>query len=308
MRTRSMTGFRRVSGITLMLLALALAMTAIGARQQPAAGAASKRATNVDKYLGKWNYDQPDRASMTNIIVLNLPSGRLLVPQVGDIVFTSQAPGRVVGRTDVGCTWTFSATPDSLKLDPPDQLCRNPTLNLSYTITKWTVTVAGRHERETIIATSHQPGGDVDGALERGMRTKVKEYDPAAAAKFAGTWAYDQADPDARVNIRLTRGTGPDGEPTTVASPERGLVTIARDYENRITARTDDGCAWTLLARGNTAKLDPPTQTCRVSASAFVTLGYWTITTDGSGQATMMAGTDEHGADFTLTVGSLHKR
>src|SRR5689334_21352369 len=82
----------------------------------------------VAKYLGEWNYTQPDFATMANIAVMH--PGTFESPQVGAIVYTSPGPGRVVARTDVGCTWTFRADRDALRLDPAAQTCHNPTFDI----------------------------------------------------------------------------------------------------------------------------------------------------------------------------------
>lgn len=299
---------RRTRRLLVLLLPLALAVMAatIGVLSQTRAEATLEEATTAGKYLGRWNYDQPDRATMTNIAEMNLPGG-FQAPQIGDIVFTAEGPDRIVGRTDVGCTWRFHATPRSLELDPPSQLCHNPTMNIRYTITTWTVTVTGDHETETIAAKSHHPGHDYDFTLEKGARTKAKEYDPDATTNFTGTWVYDPSDPKTRVNIRTTIHTASDGTLTVAESPERGHVTITRDYANRVTARTDDGCTWSLVTRGNTAKLDPPIQTCTRPTSTAITIRFWTIASNGRQQATTMTGTDESGGNFVLSAGSLTK-
>lgn len=74
-----------------------------------------------------------------------------------------------------------------------------------------------------------------------------------------------------------------------------------------VTARTDNGCTWSLVARGNTAKLDPPIQTCTLPTSTAITIRSWTIATDGTQQASVMTGTDERGGNFALSGGSLSK-
>lgn len=293
------TARRRVRGAVLLVMAAAAVVPQLS--QAEATEAESKV---IGKYLGRWNYDQPDRATMTNIATSNVP-GRERVPQIGDIVFTAEGQGRIVGRTDVGCTWRFKATRASLELDPPSQLCHNPTSNIAYTITRWTVTVDGAHETETIIAKSHHPDRDYDFVLNTGARTKAKEYDPGATAKFTGTWTYDPADLATGVNIRTTFRRAPDGTTTPERTEEQGHVTVTRDYGNRITARTGDGCTWSLVARGNTAKLDPAIQTCTLPTSTAITIRSWTIATDGRKQASVMTGTDERGGNFALTIGSL---
>jgi len=288
----------------LALLPLALASLLIPAAA--VAGSPPSAATqNAGVYLGKWNYDQPDRATGTNIAVIDQPGDPRLVPQIGDVVFTLAGGGRVTGRTDIGCTWTFRVAARSLELDPAAQLCHNPVLHISYTITRWTVTVAGAHEQEFITAIAHFPQGDSGFMLAKGARTRALEYDPPAAARFTGTWAYDPADPATRVNIRITQYPQPDGTTHVVTTPEQGNVTITLDFDNRITANTGDGCTWSMLARGNTAALDPPVQTCTLPSSAAITIRYWTIASDRQRQSTLITGTDERGGDFVVNPGSL---
>ncbi|WP_330254619.1 hypothetical protein OG874_08775 [Nocardia sp. NBC_00565] len=142
--------------------------------------------------------------------------------------------------------------------------------------------------------------------MNKGARTRTAESDPAATAAFTGTWRYDPADPVTRRNIRSTRTMGQGG--TSLSdTPEQGAVAITADYDNRLTARTADGCTWTLLARGNTAKLDPPAQTCPRPGDTTITLRSWTIATDGHHQDAIMIGADEHNDAFTVGTGSLTK-
>lgn len=257
-----------------------------------------------EQYLGRWNYDQPDAATMRNIAVINIPGGPRAVPQIGDIVFSRAAGGRIAGRTDQGCTWMFAVTRGSLELDPPTQTCSNPVRGLEYTITRWSVVVSGRHEREQFTAVSHHPDGDFDGALDNGRRTRAGDGDRSGTAPFLGAWNYDPPDPGTGVNIRDTRYPQPGGPPSTVRSPERGSVTFTRDFGSRVNSHTPDGCTWSLLIRGNTAKLDPPVQSCTHTGGTVV-LQYWTIASDGHRQAAVMTGTDERGGSFTIAIGHL---
>jgi hypothetical protein len=301
---------RRIGRVALLLVLPALVATVPIAVQRVAQAGTVDRVAGqtpgIGKYLGKWNYDQPNPASMTNIAVL-MPGG-LQAPQVGDIVFTASGSDTVVGRTDVGCTWTFKARRSgALGLDPASQTCHNPTADVWYTINTWTVTVVGQYEKETIRATSPGPAGGYTWELARGARTKTKEYDPPSATRFLGTWQYDAADPSTGQNIRVTRSVGPGGNPLVTQTPEQGQVTIIRDYDNRITAHTPDGCAWTLLTRGNTAHLDPAVQTCMMSATAAVTLRYWAIASDGHRQASASAGVDAQGGNFVVGAATLTK-
>ncbi|WP_066368562.1 hypothetical protein [Herbidospora mongoliensis] len=246
----------------------------------------------VHAYLGTWNYDQPDRETMRNIAVIGA-TPPIQVPQIGDIVFTRTAGG-VTGRTDQGCTWTFAVRPASLELDPPSQSCFNRVIGSTYTITKWSVTVSGHRERETIEAVSHQPNGDYSFRLDDGRRTRAA----GPGARFVGAWRYDPADPLTRVNILTTRY--PD---RVTQTPQQGVVTFTKRRRDVLTARTEDGCQWRLTARGNTARLDPATQTC-----GGATLTFWTVATDGRRQASILAGTGADGGNFLLSVGGLTRQ
>ncbi|MGJ6965919.1 hypothetical protein ACSDR0_28820 [Streptosporangium sp. G11] len=268
------------------------------------------------RYLGTWNYDQPVRESMRNIAVISCPDTGtncrpippLHVPQIGDITFSKAAGGGIVGRTDQGCTWTFAVRSTSLELNPPSQNCFNRVIGSAYTITRWSVTVSGDRERETIEAVSHQPNGDYEFRLDKGSRTRVGKDAWAQARKvFPGAWRYDASDPRSRVNLLTTRYTDPDGQVRTVQTPQQGLVTFTSGHKNIVTARTENGCDWTLAARGNTARLEPAVQTCE-TALGTTTLTFWTIASDGGHQASVMAGVDERGGNLVLSVGSLTKR
>lgn len=298
---------RSVSRLLLFAAALSLLTFAPGALRPGVVEAAPAESAGQEKYLGRWNYDQPDRESNVNIAVIDTPGGPFEVPQIGDIVFSRDPAGGIVGRTDQGCTWRFRVRPDSLELSPPSQTCLNPVSNLSYTIHEWTVTVSGRHERESFVATSHQQAGDFEGVLEDGRRTKVNESGRQGVSRFLGTWDYTPADVRTRVNIRATQVVGPDGKVEVIESPQTGSVTFTRDHGNRVIAQTDDGCTWALVVRGNTAKPDPPVQTCRVHNST-VTLKFWTIASDGQRQASWITGIDDRGRSYVLSIGSLTKR
>ncbi|WP_440105412.1 hypothetical protein [Streptosporangium sp. H16] len=161
----------------------------------------------------------------------------------------------------------------------------------------------------TVEAVSHQPDGDYGFRLDKGARTKVTGDAWAQARRvFAGTWRYDASDPQPRVNFLTTRYTDPDGQVRTVRTAQQGLVTFARGgRRNLVMAQTGNRCDWTLTARGNTARLEPAVQTCR-TALGTTTLTFWTIASDGGHQASVMAGVDERGGNFVLSVGGLTKQ
>ncbi|TDE59655.1 SDR family NAD(P)-dependent oxidoreductase [Nonomuraea mesophila] len=305
------------------VLAAALAVTAAGV-PGPAAAAPASGGPSVDKYLGTWNYDQPDRGSMRNVAELKCPDTRpgcdsanplapagstWQIPQIGRIVFSTESRGRVVGRTDRGCTWRFTARRGSLELDPPRQSCENQVIKSGYTITSWSVTVSGRHERETIKGVSHNRRGEFDFVLERGARTKAEQEPPAKVAKrFAGQWKYAPADPSQLVNFATYLPGRPDATPKL--TPQRGLVEMTVKPDRTGVARTADGCEWTMTAWGNTAELNPPGQTCKRSGKT-ITMGFWQVAGDGRLQASIMNGVvRQAGLDsgFVLNVGALTRR
>jgi hypothetical protein len=187
-------------------------LTAAGA---PAGTAAATPAppASPHKYLGTWNYDQPDPATLRTIAVLSCPPGGagcaagllplpLHIPQIGNLVFSAAADGRVVGRTDQGCTWRFAVTTGSLELSPPGQFCFNHTIGSASPLTRWSVTVVGNHEHETIIGVSHQPTGDLVTTMHPGARTRVSGVGGfPAMARFLGAWTSDPASPQTLVNM-----------------------------------------------------------------------------------------------------------
>jgi hypothetical protein len=274
---------------------------------------------NAHKYLGTWNYDQPDPATMRNIAVLSCPPGGngcasgllplpLHIPQIGNIVFSATANGRVVGRTDQGCTWTFTVTTRSLELSPPAQSCFNHTIGSAYTLTRWSVTVVGNHERETITGISHQPTGDLVTTMHHGARTRVTGVGGfPAMARFLGLWTYDPASPHTLVNMVVT--VPPAGGVPGI-SPVQGAVRVTSQRHGAVVAHTADGCRWTLAVQGNTAELDPATQTCQL-ASGTVTLLFWSAASDGEHQNAVMAGIEDRNGQestFYLYIGALTKQ
>jgi hypothetical protein len=253
---------------------------------------------------------------MTNVAVISCPGSSAYcagtppfeVPQIGDVVFSADTGGGIVAHTDQGCTWRFAVHPRSLQLNPPSQYCFNQVIGSGYTITRWSVTVSGPYEKETLEAISHHPNGDFNFLLHNGSRTKVKDSSwHDATRRLVGTWKYDAANPQTGVNILTSRYTQPDGQVQVVTSAQRGLVTFTKGRDHMIAARTGDGCQWTLVARGNTAELQPAVQTCRLPSST-TTLRFWSIASDGKHQASIMAGVDDHGGSFLLIIGNLTKQ
>jgi hypothetical protein len=301
-------------------MALLFGLVVLTAAGVPAgiAAASPPPQPSVQKYLGTWNYDQPDPTTMRNIAVLSCPPAEegcasgllplpLHIPQIGNIVFSPAANGMVVGRTDQGCTWTFTVGSDSLELSEA-QFCFNHNIGSAYTLTRWSVTVVGDHERETIIGISHQPTGDLVTTMHDGARTRVTGVGGLPAmARFLGAWTYDPASSQTLVNMLVTIPVG-GGDP--VVSPVQGEVRVTSKRYGVIMAYTDDGCRWTLAVQGNTAELDPATQTCRLGGG-MVRLFFWAAASDGDHQNSVMAGIkDLNGqeSNFYLYIGALTKQ
>jgi len=254
----------------------------------------AESAPGVQKYLGYWNYDQPNLTTLNNIDVMACPDGGgqcdsqlplpLKIPQVGWVLFSQGPNGTINGHTDQGCTWNYRVTATDLELSSTTQQCFNANIGSAYTITKWSVTVNGNTEHEEIVSISHQPNGvDLIGTM-KGSRTRVNGVDGTASfSRFLGGYSYDPADFHTLTNVVATdHGT---------VFPEQGTVQFTQTDRSTIRAHTPEGCNWTLAVRGNTAELEPATQTCHL-ANSDVSLRYWAIVTDdGEHMNTFRAGT-----------------
>jgi hypothetical protein len=297
------------------LLALCLAgWTAIALASPPARaavgqGAAARVPAGLKPDLGTWNYDQPSGATMTNIAVASCPAGSpscasvppVLLPQIGYVVFSAGPGGSVLGRTDQGCTWRFTPVPAGLELSPgAPQSCFNHVIGSSYTMTRWSVRFSGRHETEYITAVSHLPYGDFDFVLKNGQRTRA-QAGPAAVRRFTGNWRYATANPETGLNIKTTVYPAPAGQ---VRSPLTGQVTFTPRQGDLISARTADGCTWTLAVAGNTAELRPAKQAC-TRDGATTTMTFWSIASNGRQQVAIFAGTDPKGGSYLAANTSL---
>jgi hypothetical protein len=267
--------------------------------------------TQDGRYAGIWNYDQPSAATGANVGTIQCPAtGKanqgfvLVVPQIGNLTMTRKEDGRLEGRTDQGCTWTFTDHGSSSELDPAPQSCFNKVIGSSYTITHWSIQVDGNHETESIEAKSHLPMGDCDFALKQGKRAKADDTD--STGLFVGDWAYDPPNPQTHSNMLVYQGESERRGPG--ASPQTGLVSFSKAGEHALTARTADGCSWRLDVYGNTALLPSP-QTCELAGSK-ITMNHWSIASNGTQQNTVMTMTqDVEGKARTalLAAGNLSK-
>jgi hypothetical protein len=188
-------------------------------------------------------------------------------------------------------------------MSPASQYCFNHVIDSGYTMTRWSVTFSGAQESETINAISHLPNGNYDFVLQDGRRTRATDQQDTAR-DFAGAWRYNPADPETGLNIMTTSYAERNGQVKIVRSALTGQVTLTAGRGDLITARTANGCRWTLLARGNTAELLPARQTCRRSGSA-ITLTFWAIASDHTQQVSILAGTGAGDSSFLMADGGL---
>lgn len=315
MRNLQLMSIRSLPRSRIMVLATilltCLAGLAVGAARSSPAQAASVDAPATARYLGVWNYDQPNSKTMTNIAVISCPAGStncagtppISIPQIGTVTFSAGPAGTVTGRTDQGCTWRFAAHPGGLELSPSPQYCFNHVIGSGYTITRWSITFSGQHEKEYITAVSHLPYGNYAFVLKNGRRTKAVNG-PEAARRFTGTWQYDTADPGTGLNTETTVYTEPGGELRTVKSTLSGQITFTARRGGLITARTADGCAWTLAVAGNTAELQPAEQECK-RGGVTTAMSFWSIASNGRQQVAIIAGTNAKSGKYLATNTSL---
>ena len=228
-------------------------------------------------FLGTWNYLQPDRESGVNMAALHCPAGAespaydAVLPQIGNVVFTRFDDGRIQGRTDQGCTWTFVVDGQNAQLDPPEQSCANEAIGQSYTITEWSVSADGASEREALVAVSHQ-AVDCRFELADGRRTRVDSGDPSDAASFVGTWEYVPPTPDG-TNLAIVTCDGDEPRPMPVS----GSLSIEMAGDNKVVATSSSGCSSTLVLEGNTAHLVPEGSDCTEGPIP----SFWSMTSDG---------------------------
>ncbi|MFE9328606.1 hypothetical protein ACIHDR_47440 [Nocardia sp. NPDC052278] len=288
--------FRNSSRLTA-AAALALACLAAPAYVHADSATSGETPEASEKYLGTWNYDQPDHLTKTNIATIDLFGYQPDIPQIGTVTFTRGADGEILGHTDQGCTWHFRDVGDALELTSTTQYCFNHVIRSGYNIYRWRVTVHDGFEQETLRANSYLGPLTVAFGLEDGRRTNAASGTRAETAeRFSGTWAFDQAP------FPTNTATNEYFVPVLFTpGPMSGPVTFTPSADGTVAAHTADGCTWTFDAHGNTAELSPSTQTCGAD-----TLTFWSIADDGGRQTTILSGT-EHDVPFMVTVGSLTK-
>ncbi|MCX4098880.1 hypothetical protein [Nocardia sp. alder85J] len=288
-----MTNSTRIRWMSLPALLVA-ALTAL------TTGPAAADTDPAAPFLGVWNYDQPDRTTMTNIATMDIAGFPPTFPQIGTVVFSHGDNGEILGHTDQGCTWRFRIDGAAMELAATDQICFNHIIGSEYNIDRWRVETDGDHERETLHANSYQGGATFSFDLADGRRTRADAGRRADTVRaFTGTWQFDPADPATLINLALVTGA----VPVPVPTPVTGSVEYRPGPGDTIVARTADGCDWTLDTHGNTAELAPGTPSC-----GGVTRTFWSVAADGDRQTTIMAGVRADGSHFSLTTGELTRQ
>jgi hypothetical protein len=144
--------------------------------------------------------------------------------------------------------------------------------------------------------------------MHSGARTRVTGVGGFhAMARILGVWTYDPASPQTLVNLVVTV---PSGAGVPSLSPVQGAVRFTSEHYGTIVAHMADSCRWTLAVQGNTAELDPATQTCQL-ATGTVTLLFWSAASDGEHENSVMAGsTDLNGrqSNLYLYIGALTRQ
>ncbi len=279
------------------------ALTLAGLASAPAPadagpGVSADATGSVEKYLGTWNYDQPDRVGRINVATMDLFGYRPDIPQIGTITFTRGSGDEVLGHTDQGCTWHFRPAGDALEMTSTTQYCFNHVIGSGYNIDRWRVTVHGDVERETLHANSYLGPGTFGFDLVDGRRSNAAASTGTdTARRFSGTWTFDRA--PFPINTATNSYFVP--LPFTPA-PMSGPVAFTPSAGGTVTAHTADGCDWTFQAHGNTAELSPATQSCGTT-----TLTFWSIAADMRHQTAILAG-QHHGIPFMVTSGFLTRK
>jgi hypothetical protein len=293
----------RAVALTVALIGALAASVAFSGWAQAAPRAATPLGRTA-KFLGVWNYRTPEPKTGLNIAAVSGTGFSEDFPQVGWIDFTQDPDGEVTGRTDQGCTWQFELKSGELQLAFPGQTCFNRVIGSRYQMNRWTVSVTGNTEREYIQATSYLPAGNFNFTLARGARTKVHQNRRQDVARnYAGHWTFVPANSATGVNIETVVRPGGKASPQAV----RGSVSIKRTGQNRILARTANGCEWKLEVAGNTAEL-AGVQTCHLPGNSSQTYSFWAMAVGGGREYAVLSGSnviDGNRSGFSLATGLL---
>lgn len=245
--------------------------------------------TSRDKtaaFVGTWNYDQPNYKLNVNIARISCPKEKnppdqtLLVPQIGSIAMVRTGEAKLLGTTDQGCNWTFVTDGKTAHLDGPQKSCFNKYIQLSYTITKWDISLARARWNEVITADSHNPMGTCESVMAKGPRSRVvsnaKRDD---AKKFVGKWTYEPTDAVTQKSTALATCPGSKARTPVLL---RGAMSIEETGPHSISAINESGCALKFDVQGNTAALNPPTQICKNAPKGTPkSYDFWTMASDG---------------------------
>jgi hypothetical protein len=237
-------------------------------------------------FVGTWNYDLPNYDKDVNISRISCPKGQtppdktLFVPQIGSIEMARTGENKLLGTTDQGCNWTFVTKGKSAHLDGPQKSCFNKVIQVSYTITKWDISLIKGHWNEFMTVDSANPTGMCESVKTNGPRSRVVEgNDRDDAKKFVGKWTYEPTDAVTQKNTALATCPGSQIPRLLLL---KGAMSIEKTGPHSITAINENGCTLKFNVQGNTAALNPPTQNCeKAPLGTPKTYNFWTMATDG---------------------------
>ncbi|HEY1647304.1 MAG TPA: hypothetical protein VGF96_04940 [Terracidiphilus sp.] len=237
-------------------------------------------------FAGTWNYGLPNYEKDINISRISCPKGKtppdrtLFVPQVGSITMTKTGEHEMLGTTDQGCGWTFITDGNSAHLDGPQKSCFNKIIQVSYTVTKWDISLTKGAWDEFMTVDSTSSMGTCESVKAKGPRSRVIEDSKRDDAKtFVGNWRYEPTDPVTQKNTALA--ACPDSKMPQMLIL-KGSMSIEQTGPHSINAINENGCRLKFAVQGNTAALNPSVQTCENAPKGSPkTYNFWTMATDG---------------------------
>jgi hypothetical protein len=256
-------------------------------------------------FAGTWNYDLPNYQKDINISRISCPKGKtppdrtLLVPQIGSITMIRTGENKMTGTTDQGCRWTFVTKGNSAHLDGLQKSCFNKIIRVTYTVTKWDVTLTDGHWNEFMTVDSTSPMGTCESIKAKGPRSRIiADNNRDDAKKFVGRWNYEPTDAVTQKNLALAACPG-SKMPRPI--PLIGVMSIEETGPHSITAINENGCSLKFDVQGNTAALNPSIQNCENAPKGTPkTYTFWAMATDGKELFEFGSGSigDEHGDCF----------
>jgi hypothetical protein len=276
-------GMRKATNLAALLFLFCAIQYAVTA---PAMAQGRASSDGTTPFLGTWNYDLPNYEKDINISRISCPKGKtppdrtLLVPQIGSLTVTKTGENKMLGTTDQGCSWTFVTQGNTAHLDGLQKSCFNKIIQVSYTVTKWDITLIKGAWDEFMTVDSSSSMGTCESVKTTGPRSLVVANDHRDdAKKFIGKWTYEPTDSATQKNTALA--ACPDSKMPRMLLL-KGTMSIERTGPHSITAVNENGCTLKFNVQGNTAALSPSVQSCQNAPEGTPkTYDFWTMATDG---------------------------